>query len=222
MTAGAPFSELAPGARAARRLGILGGSFDPPHRGHLAMARAARRARELDHVLWVPAARPPHKPERELVAGAERVRMLELLLVGDEASSIWTVELERAGPSYTVDTVRALRAEVPDAALHLVLGTDNLPGLPSWREAAALLALVEPVVIPRSGSPAEPPELTALGEDGRARVVAGLVETAPVDVSSSEVRALLAAGADDAPALADALPEALREYVLARGFYRGG
>ncbi|HED66988.1 MAG TPA: nicotinate (nicotinamide) nucleotide adenylyltransferase, partial [Planctomycetes bacterium] len=167
--------ELVPEARVARRLGILGGSFDPPHGGHLHMARVARAARDLDHVLFVPAARPPHKPDRRLASGAERVHMLELLLADQSHVSIWTNELERAGPSYTIDTVEALREELgPRPIFFLILGSDNLAGLPRWHRVEDLLALVEPIVIPRRGAPVDPPELDGLAPALRERVRAGV------------------------------------------------
>ena len=210
---------LDPAARGVRRLGMLGGSFDPPHRGHLHMARVAREACALEHVVFVPAARPPHKPERVLAAGEERVRMLALLLE-DEAScsmsSIWAVELERAGPSYTIDTVRRLRAELgPRPEIFLILGSDNLAGLPSWRAAEDLLALVQPVVVPRRAAPVDPPELAVLSDAARERIARGVLASTPVDLSSSELRALLARGEDPA----DAFPPRLREYVAARSIY---
>lgn len=207
---------LDPRARRARRLGILGGSFDPPHRAHLQVARAARQAFSLDHVVFVPAARPPHKPERVLAAGQERARMLALLLDDEPAVSVWGVELARPGRSYTIDTVNELRREVgPDVELFLILGSDNLPGLPGWRAAEELLAMVQPIVVPRPGFPVEASELEALSAAARARLVVGVLDCEPVDLSSSALRARLARGEDPG----DAVPERLREYVLARGIY---
>jgi cytidyltransferase-like protein len=102
-------APLSAAARGARRLGVLGGSFDPPHLGHLHAARRARDAFALEHVVFVPAARPPHKPERILAEGAERLEMLALLLADEPDVSVWDTELGRSGPSYTVDTLRELR-----------------------------------------------------------------------------------------------------------------
>ena len=225
---------------AVRRLGVLGGSFDPVHVGHLHAARAAQAAFELEHVLFVPAARPPHKPGRRLAPGADRVAMLRLALAGRPDWSIDALELERGGPSYTIDTVRALPARhelPPGCRLHLVLGWDNLRGLEHWREVRALLAAVQPVVVyrrpgpgPDAASPA-PAGSEGCGSEGSggllahlrrelgpelfARLERGLVEIEPVPVSSTAIRAELAAGRDPGAAL----PPGVGEYARRRGLY---
>jgi len=210
-------SELAQEALSARRVGFLGGTFDPPHEGHLHLARRAREARDLDHVLWVPAARPPHKPGLVLAEETERARMLELLLCEETSgSSIWTVEFGRGGPSYTVDTLRSLRSLLaPAAQLFLVLGSDNLPGLAGWRDVEEVLALAEPIVVPRRPSEVQPESLPAALA---ARLSGCVLQGEAIDVSSTEVRRLLAAGAERE--LAALVPAALREYLLASGIYR--
>ena len=207
-------TTLDPAALDARSLGILGGSFDPPHLGHLYVARTARLVCKLQHVLFVPAARPPHKPGRVLASAADRVEMLELLLEEEPLFSVWTTELEREGPSYTIDTVRELRSAVgPEAELHLLLGSDNLPGLPGWHQAEELLSLVVPVVVWRRGAPFDPDELAHLPEELRRRF--RLIECAPFDCSASELRQRLAAGGD----VEGLLPPKLAEYARERGIY---
>lgn len=210
--------ELAPAARAARRLGLLGGSFDPPHAGHLYLADEAARAFGLDHVLFVPAARPPHKPDRRLASGDERCALLELLLAGRADRSIWSVELGRDGPSFTVDTVRDLAGRVGEGTrLFLLLGADNLAGLVHWREVAELLERVQPIVCVRAGGRLDAPELAALAAHLRAKLEAGRLEVEPFDASSTELRAALRDGRPTGAAL----PSALAEYIAARGIYRG-
>jgi len=212
---------LAPAAQAAGRLGLLGGSFDPPHLGHLHLAESARMARALDHVVWVPAARPPHKLERRLAPAEERVRMLELLLTGERDASIWTVELEREGPSYTVDTLRALQAERHVGEIFLLLGSDNLAQLPSWHQVDQVLTLAHPVVVPRRGAPVDPPGLGELPPELAERLRAGTLTSAVVDVSSTELRGHLADPlAPPRPELDRLLPAGLREYIAERGIYR--
>ncbi len=209
-------ATLARAARDAKRIGLFGGSFDPPHAGHIHMARAARSARALDHVLWIPAARPPHKPERVLADGATRCRMLELLIADDPFSSIYRGELVRSGPSFTIDTVRELVGRLADGVrVFLLLGSDNLAGLPRWRDAHALLELVEPIVLPRTGASVEPPELDALPPALRAKLRDGVLASERVDVSSSDVREQLGRGA---PA-GDALPAALARFIDERRLY---
>ena len=204
---------LDPAARTARRLGILGGSFDPPHTGHLHAAKSAARAFDLDHVVFVPAARPPHKPNRVLADAAGRLAMLELLLQPEIGVSVWAGELERDGPSYSIDTARWFTAEV-DGELFWILGGDNLPGFPRWREAEALIALAHPIVIFREGDELLA-EVPGLSEGAAARIEAGLCRVPPVEASSSELRRRLAAGLDPGPSL----PTALREYIERRGIY---
>ncbi len=203
-----------------RRIGLFGGSFDPVHVGHLHVAAAAARAAGLERVLFLPAAQPPHKPEQILASGSDRVAMLELALRDHADWFVDTIELERAGISYTIDTVRELRARFclhPDARLFLVLGSDNLRGFSKWKDAAGLLQLIEPIVVPREvdlGSTLEnlraefPPELAA-------RIERAIVPCSPVLVASSAIRAALRRG-HVAPGL---LPAGVREYIEARGIY---
>ena len=190
--------ESPPNPPAPRRLGLFGGSFAPVHRGHLHAARAAREGFRLDRVILVPARRPPHKPGRRLVEGRQRLAMLErtLELLGDPSLAVSGLELEREGPSYTIDTVRQLReavGEPPDAEVFLILGSDNLLGLPSWRAVEELLRAVTPIVIFRRGDDATSiDELAgALPADLVEELRAGFLELPPVTVSSTDLRARL-------------------------------
>ena len=216
MSAGA-HSELHPAALASGRLGLYGGSFDPPHAGHLYVADQAARAFGLDHVVFAPAARPPHKPDRQLASGQDRCALLALLLEGRSDRSVWSLELERSGPSYTIDSVRALREQVAEEAqLFLLLGADNLSGLAGWKDVEELLELVQPIVCVRSDSTLDPPGLRALSPRGREKLDRGRLVVEPFDVSSSELRAALAAGRDPGPGL----PPKLAEYLRAHDIYR--
>ena len=208
--------RLSEAARGSRRIGVLGGSFDPPHLGHLHVARAARRAFDLDHVVFVPAARPPHKPLRVLADGGERSAMLEILLRETAWASIWPGELDREGPSFTIHTLEAFRDELgAEVELFLLLGGDNLVGLPEWYRVEELLALARPVVVRRRGASWPPGALDRLSTEARGRLKAGRVDVEPLDVCASELRERLRAGEDPGPAL----PEALREYIRAHGIY---
>ncbi len=201
-------ASLSAGARNAGRLGLFGGSFDPPHGGHLYVAQKARMHFGLDHVIFVPAARPPHKLERKLASGDQRCRMLELLLQGHGAFSIWSTELAREGPSYTLDTVCALQEELPSACeLFLILGADNLEGFASWRGIEELLQRADPLVCVRAGWDPEPQSLAALSAEARAKLARGRLEVEPFEASSSEIRSALA-GEGAAREEAGALPRA--------------
>lgn len=207
-------APLSGAALRANRLGVLGGSFDPPHLGHLHAARRAREAFALEHVVFVPAARPPHKPERILAGATERLEMLALLLEGEPDVSVWDVELARSGPSYSVDTLRELRARLSAAArLYLILGEDNLAGFARWSEVEELVRLAQPVVVQRSESARAPaPELSPFA---RTRLALGRLTCPTFDASSTELRAELALGRLPE----ERLPPRLRAYLGACALY---
>jgi nicotinate-nucleotide adenylyltransferase len=202
------------------RLGIFGGSFDPVHAGHLHAARSAMQAFDLDRVVFVPAREPPHKPGRALVSGTDRLEMLRLAVAGEPRFAVHGIELERPGPSFTIDTVRALPALLgePDGApLFLILGSDNLAGLATWRSAGELLARVQPIVVHREGDP-EPAfaEIErALGAEAARKCRAGYLALPPVEVSSTDLRARL----PDLGARTLDLPREVHAYIRRRGLY---
>lgn len=202
------------------RVGLMGGSFDPVHAGHLHVAAAARERAGLQEVLFVPAARPPHKPDRVLTPGVDRVAMLEVALKGQDGMRLVDLELDREGPSYTIDTVLALEELLggPDrAALHLILGGDNLPGLGSWKEVEALLERVTPLVVHREGDLED--ALARVGGELPAHLLeklrSGLIVAPPHRASSTDLREKLARGEDPG---AD-LPPGCLEVVRDRGLY---
>jgi nicotinate-nucleotide adenylyltransferase len=161
------------------RIGLYGGSFDPVHCGHLLVAQAAREELALDRVVFIPAMQSPFKPARQLAPAELRLRMLRLALAGRACCQIDDLEIVRAGVSYTIDTVREFRARHPGDQLFYLIGADHVPLLPKWREAEALGAAVEFVVIPRPGEPEAsfPPGF-------RGRCLRGF----PLGVSSSQIR----------------------------------
>ena len=211
---------MTPSGRSGRRLGIFGGSFDPVHAGHLHAARSAMKAFDLDRVVFVPAREPPHKPGRELVSGAARIEMLRLAIAGEPRFAVHGIELERPGPSFTIDTVRelpALLGEPDGAPLFLILGSDNLAGLPGWRSSQDLLARVQPIVVHREGDP-EPAFAAierSLGSAAAAKCRAGYLALPPVEVSSTDLRARL----PDLGARTVDLPREVHEYIRRRGLY---
>jgi nicotinate-nucleotide adenylyltransferase len=207
---------LDPRARAARRLGVLGGSFDPPHRGHRFAAEVARERARLDHVLFVPARQPPHKPELELAEAEHRLAMLELLLAGLAWASTWTGELERSGPSYTIDSLRALRAAAGQGCeLFLILGSDNLAGFPRWRAADEIVALARPLVVARRGSPLVAVATAGLSPASARALAEGLCDVEPCDASATDVRARLERGQP----IAELVPAAILAYIHRHGLY---
>jgi nicotinate-nucleotide adenylyltransferase len=201
------------------RLGWLGGSFDPVHEGHLAAARAVADALDLDVVLLVPAARPPHKPERVLAPCEDRLALLRIACAGDRRLVASDVELRRPGPSYSVDTAEALLAGAPAGTrLHLIVGSDMLADLPRWHRAAALLALVTICPVAREGVALEPSALAPLvGAAEAAAIRARAVRTPVHPASSSGVREALLAGRE-----ARWLPPGVAEEIARRGLYGAG
>jgi nicotinate-nucleotide adenylyltransferase len=173
---------------ASPRLGILGGSFDPVHLGHLLAAQDACEQAALDRVIFMPAARAPLKDAAPGLAGDLRVALLRAAIADDPRFEVSALELDRGGVSYTIDTVRAVHAAHPAAALSWIIGADQAGQLAKWRDIGALAALVEFIVLARPGFAVPPAE--RLPEGVRLRPVA-VHECA---VSSSEIRARLAAG----------------------------
>ena len=167
------------------QVGVFGGTFDPPHVGHSIVAAEVMEAVGLDGLLWVPARIPPHKRGRPLTSATVRRRMVEAA-IGDEPRFVaCDLELEREGVSYTVDTLRSLRASHPGWSLFLILGSDLLDGFASWREPEAIREMAQLVAISRAGmTPASAVEPRGVR----------IVRVTPVDISSSRIRSRVARG----------------------------
>lgn len=140
------------------RIGIFGGTFDPVHLGHLILAEQCREQGRLDRVWFVPAARPPHKQDQPLSPFAQRVEMLSLAIAGHPAFHINDMEKDRPGFSYTVDTLAHLRRTDPDTDFHLLIGSDCLPDLPSWRDPSRIVEQAGILVVERPSAPVWSPE----------------------------------------------------------------
>ncbi len=214
----APRTERAPEwvAESARRIGILGGTFDPPHVGHLWLATLAADAIGLDRVLFMPAAQPPHKPGEGMASAADRLLMTRLGIAGDEAFELTLIEMERAGPSYTIDSVVELRRLYGDEAdLFLLMAADSLAQIDTWRQPDELLERIEWVVGPRPGVAL--PDRSALDERfGERASRIHLLDGPSLDVSSTEVRERVAAG----HAIRYLVPRGVEELIVDRGLYR--
>jgi len=171
-----------PGRDASNRVGVFGGTFDPPRLDTAFVARVVADSLALGRLLWVPASIPPHKAGRTITPGAVRRRLVEAAVAHDPRFDLCDLELERGGVSYTVDTLRRLRADHPGWSLSLVLGSDLAGGLWSWKEPEAVLDLAELAVISRPGTGAG--GTGGWHATGRVRTV----QVTPVDISSSRVR----------------------------------
>lgn len=205
------------------RIGIYGGSFDPVHLGHLVAAECCREQAALDRVLFVPAAVPPHKQGRRLADAADRVAMLTLAIGGHEAFAVSTVELDRGGVSFTIDTLGDLAARHPHDALVLILGPDSLAQLPTWREPRSILDGWEVVAVERAGCDdvaaivREPVLAELLGRDRAERLVASRVRMPAIGIRATDLRAAVAAGRS----IRFRTPRAVEAYIAAQGLYRG-
>ena len=194
------------------RVGVLGGTFDPVHRGHLALARAARDELGLDEVLFVPAGQPWRKAGRIVAPAGHRLAMLRLALEGEAEFRVETLELDRPGPSYTADTLEALRAARPDDEMFLVLGEDALADLPNWVRPERILELATLAVARREVGPRAAGErLPGLSE----RVV--WLKMPLVPVSATAIRERVRRGEP----IGDMVPPAVAAYIRERGLYRG-
>lgn len=185
------------------RIGIFGGTFDPPHVGHWLAAVDAADALALDQLAWIPAAQQPLKAGVVSAGASHRLAMTRLAIEGDARFVVDAVELDRGGVSYTVDTLRTVRARHPGAALFLLLGMDAAAQLSKWREPEAIRTLAEIVVLTRGG--AEVP----LAEGGR------VITTRRVDISATEIRARVAAGRS----IRGFVTDSVAAYIAAHGLY---
>jgi nicotinate-nucleotide adenylyltransferase len=217
--------RAAPQARAARptpdeaprRIGVLGGTFDPPHVGHLWLAALAADGLDLDRVLFMPAAQPPHKGERLISKATDRLLMTRLAIHADPMFELSALEMERPGPSYTIDSVTELKRLYPDAGLFLVMAADSLVQIDGWREPDRLLDEIEWAVGPRAGT--ELPDRSALEDrfgDRAWRI--HLLEGPSLDVSSSAIRRRVAAG----HTIRYLVAREVEELIIARELYRRG
>lgn len=199
------------GAAAGRTVGLFGGTFDPVHDAHLALARAALHALSLDELLWIPTGQPWHKAGRAVTPAAHRAAMVALAIAGEPRFVLDTLEIDRAGPSYTVDTVRALSSRRPGTRWVLLLGGDQFARLSTWHEWQALAAMVTFAVALRPGAePAADPRVRSLPF--------ATVPMPPTDLSASDIRHRIRAGLD----IAGMVPPAVARYIEEHRLYRGG
>ena len=199
------------------RLGVLGGTFNPPHFGHIAVARAARAQLGLDRVLLMPANRNPFKQAAPDPGPRHRLEMCRLAAAGEPGIEACGLEVERGGASFTVDTLRAIHASHPDAALTFILGADTATSLPSWREPRELVRLAELAVAARGGAAREQ-VAGALAPLADAGLRLRFLELPEVDVSASDVRRRVAAGEP----IAGLVSPAVAAYIAEHDLYEQG
>ena len=190
------------------RLGVFGGTFDPPHVGHVTLTRELRESGAVDEILWIPVAIPPHKPSGPRTSPELRMEMVRAAIDGRANQSASNIELLREGPSYTVDTLRALRSEHPEATPVLIMGSDQFAELAEWHRAEEVVQFADVCVLPRGGV-----ELDSVRP--RLSVVWCAADVASIDVSSSDIRKRVREGRP----YRHLVPEAVAEIIEREDLY---
>ena len=200
------------------RIGLYGGSFDPIHFGHLISARSIAESFSFSKVILIPSARPPHKEGAAITTAEHRMAMVRLAIEGDPLFEASDVELGRAGPSYTLDTVEEYRRRVGDGVeLFWVIGADSLPELPMWHRIDELVKRVTIVTAARPGfvKPAVADLSEAVGEDAALSLLSNCCPTPEIDISATRIRARVAAG----KSIRYLTPETVASYIDGNRLY---
>ncbi len=201
-------------------IGIMGGTFDPVHLGHLAVAEESREVLGLERVLFVPARVPPHKPDGAVAGGEDRLAMVRLAIAGNPAFEASRIDLDRPGPSFTADTVALLSAEVRDRGgtpdLTLIMSTETLAGLRTWRDPDRLLRACRVAVVPREDQPLPDAAWLASQFPGLEDRF-DLLDGPRLAISSTEIRARVAAGRS----IRYLVPDAVERHIHDHGLYAG-
>jgi len=196
-------------------IGVLGGTFDQVHNGHLVVAEVARERLNLAEVIFVPAGQPWLKADKLITPAKHRLEMLRLSLAGKSYFKISTMEIERAGPSYTIDTIIELRSKINAGdELFFILGQDNLAQLPQWREPSRLIQLCYLVAVPRPGSPRPNLKTLEASLPGISQRVM-LMDEPQVDISASEIRERVGRGLS----IRHLVPEPVNLYIKENRLY---
>ena len=196
-------------------IGVLGGTFDPIHLGHLVVAEEMRAQLGLAEILFVPAGQPWLKVNSPILAAEHRVQMVRLALGGKPYFKLSTMEIERAGPSYTVDTIAELKGQLgAEDKLFFILGWDNLAQLPQWREPSRLVKICHLVAVPRVGYPAPDLALLEKGIPGLSQATI-VLDTPWIDITASAIRNRVAQGLS----IRHLVPEPVERYIRENGLY---
>jgi nicotinate-nucleotide adenylyltransferase len=212
------------------RIGLFGGTFNPIHHGHLLLADQVQEILGLDRILFMPAGTPPHKAATPLASAADRYAMVSLAIAAHPAFAVSDLEMRRSGPSYTVETIKALRA-ADGAEIYLIIGSETFLDLLSWKEPAHVAALARLVVVPRAGSGFDPDSgqaqkvLEEIGQPAFVRPTGAapadgviIVDAVSLPISASDLRQRAGRG----QSLAYRVPDSVIAYIRARRLYQAG
>jgi nicotinate-nucleotide adenylyltransferase len=180
-----------------KKVGILGGTFDPPHHGHLLIANEVLSSLQLDEVWFMPNQEPPHKKKSETIRNEDRLQMLELAVKDNQQFRVKSIELERSGPSFTIETMKILKSQYPDYQFFFIIGADMIEYLPKWHKINELVELVQFVGVDRSD----------YNHDTNYPII--YVDVPAIEVSSSLIRERLKKG----KTVRYLLPEPVIEYI---------
>jgi nicotinate-nucleotide adenylyltransferase len=200
------------------RLGVFGGTFDPVHYGHLLLAEQCREQCALDEVWFVPAGQPPHKPAEGITRAAARIDMLEFALAGCREFAISRIEVEREGPSFTVETLEQLAEEDVTRELFLLIGADSLADLPTWRQPQRIVELATIVVVNRGKFDEEILRWPAASLGAAAADRFRFVEMPGVDISASDIRRRVHEGRS----IRFLTPRPVAMFIAEHGLYASG
>ncbi|MDQ0481556.1 nicotinate-nucleotide adenylyltransferase [Guptibacillus hwajinpoensis] len=186
------------------KVGLLGGTFDPPHLGHLALAQGVLETCELDEVWFMPSHRPPHKNGSDITENHHRVEMVQRAIEGNPKFKVTLIEFERNGRSFTIDTIEILKANYPDIDFHFIIGGDMIEDLPNWHRIDELSKMISFIGVNRPGY-----------HPDKEQYEVSLIDVPQIDLSSSEIRRDLSFGKSGRYLL----PESVRILIEEKGLY---
>ena len=201
-----------------RRIGLMGGTFDPVHHGHLYMAEAAREAFSLDQVLFIPVGNPPHKQHRGIAAARDRLAMLSLAVESNPWFSVSALEIDRRGTTYTVDTLMSLQAEVPQAEHYFIIGADTLLEVRNWKSFDRVAGLCRFIVLHRPGVSRAQGEAEAKALHRKYGAQIEWMESLHLEISSRDIRQRTAQDRS----IRYLVPEPVAAYIHRMQLYGGG
>ena len=195
---------------APQNIGLFGGTFNPPHVGHLALAKEAQKEFSLDRIFFIPAFMPPHKEPRNVIDAEHRLAMVKLLINGDSGLILSDYEIKKRSVSYSIETIRHFKEEFPSSKIHFLIGSDAFYHIDTWKESQELLKLIDFIIFPRAGNTKE----MITKKYGNLSNVVYWAHTSLVHISSTDIRYRLRSGEDCTVELGAKVAEYIKENKL--------